>query len=126
MTSAGKSLVDAFHAELLVEVQELSANVEALKAQVPAITADIQASADGVRSSAKQTLTDFEAMGLALTNVLRRRVADEHAEAARVHAEISQHTERALQGLTRHLWLLIGLAGANVLLLAAILVGQHF
>ena len=125
MNAPGKSLIDAFHAELLVEVQQLSAGIADLKSQVPSITADIQGSAEGVKSAAKQTLTDFEAMGLALMNVMRRHVAEEREAAGRANAEAAKHTKSALEGFTKYLWLLLGVSAVNTLLLAAILISKH-
>ncbi|MDP9902418.1 hypothetical protein [Variovorax ginsengisoli] len=115
-----KTLLDALHAELLTDVQRLAAEVEELNLKLPAITADMRGSAGAVTAAADKTLSDFEAMGHALVKVIRQEVVVHRAESIKANDQAANATRGALGQFTKYFWLLIGLLGANSILLVGL------
>lgn len=124
MSAGAKALLDALHAELLVDVQRLAGEVHELQVQLPAITADIASSAEGVKVAARTAMTDFEAMGHGLMRAIRRQVDEERSASVTANAKSAQATKSALDQFTKYFWLLCGLTGMNTLLALAVLLGR--
>jgi hypothetical protein len=124
MSGGAKALIEAVHAELLIDIQHLADEVHKLQLQLPAITADINGSAEGVKVAAGKALADFEAMGHGLVQVVRRQVEEERVASAKANAEAARATKSALEQFTKYFWLLCGLTCVNTLLVAAILLSR--
>jgi len=114
--------LDALHTELLIEVQTLSINVEALKVDVPKLTAEILESAVNLQTTANKAKTDFEGMGHALIQVMKRNVEAEREASVLANSKAASATKTALVDFTKYFWLLAALSAVNVLLVAALLI----
>lgn len=121
-----RAILDALHAELLVDVQAATAEVAKLRTELPAILADIHGAAEALSGAAKTTTSDFEAMGHALVGVIRRHSVEEREAAALANLQSAKATKSALDQFTKNFWLLSGLTAVNALLLVTILALQAF
>ena len=119
--SRASAMLDALHAELLVDVQELARNVEALKKDVPKLAADVLVSAEAVKAAASKSVADFQAMGQALLNVMNKNTDSERGAAIEANKKSAGATKVALEGFTKYFWLIAAIGGANLLLLVALL-----
>jgi len=116
-----KALLDALHAELLVDVGELSSSMGNLKEQLPSMLAEVREAAQGVRDASKRTLDDFQAMGHGLMTAVREQVSIERKESVQAAERASKVTRDALSQFTKFLWLLSGLGAVNTVALIAVL-----
>ena len=119
--SGPKTWLDALHTELLTEVQTLSINVEALKVDLPKLTTDILESSVDLQTKATKAKTDFEGMGHALIQVMKRNVEAEREASVLANAKAAGATKTALADFTKYFWLLAALGIINTLLVAALL-----
>ncbi len=115
------ALLDALHAELLVDVGELTGSMNTLKEQLPAMLQDVRDAAQGVKDSSRETLEDFQAMGHGLMAAVRDQVAAERQVSVKAAEQSSQVMRESLAQFSKFLWLLSGLAGVNTVILIAVI-----
>lgn len=123
---APKTLMAAFHAELLEDVQRLAGEVHGLELKLPQITTDINASAVAMKVAAKTILDDYQAMGHALMNVMKHEVSAQRTASIKANDQAANATKTALGQFTKYFWLVIGILGVNTILLVALLVSLAF
>lgn len=116
-----KALLDALHAELLVDVGELAGSVDDLKKQLPSMLSEVREAAQGVKDASKRTLDDFQAMGHGLMTAVREQVAIERKTSVQAAEQASKVTRDALSQFSKFLWLLCGLGAVNTVALIAVL-----
>lgn len=116
-----KALLDALHAELLVDVGELAGSVDDLKKQLPSMLSEVRDAAQGVKDASKRTLDDFQAMGHGLMTAVREQVSIERKASVQAAEQASKVTRDALSQFSKFLWLLCGLGAVNTVALIAVL-----
>lgn len=123
-----KTLMDALHAALLTDVNEVQRAVEGLHAEVrnlktslPEIVSEISTEADQLKRTVKNTASEVEAMGKGLVGAVGRQLDVERQQSLKVHAETATLTKVTLDGFTKYFWLLMGLVGGNFVLMAILL-----
>ena len=65
--------IDAFHSQLLVDVQAIGDAVDQHVTALPLAYAEFDERARGISGAASKATTDFEAMGVALLNIIKTR-----------------------------------------------------
>ena len=113
--------IDAFHSQLLIDVQAIGDAVDRHVSALPLAYAEFDERARSIASAASKATTDFEAMGVALLNVIRTRTDRMRADSAATSAAVAKSTQSSLQVFTRYFWLLIGMSAFNFVALAACL-----
>lgn len=121
-TPRAQSVLDAFHAELLIGVVDLKTTVDELRVSLPEAKTELSAAADRVVAAGTKACSDFEAMGHGLMAAVRKEVSEERqASLAASHAN-ALATKRLLEDFAKFFWLLTGLNIFATLILVAVLV----
>lgn len=113
--------IDAFHSQLLIDVQEISDVIDKHSKALPAAYIEFDTKAENIASVAAKATKDFEAMGLALVGVIKSRTDAMRTETIATHLEVAKTTQKSLEQFTRYFWLVIGMTAFNFMLLVALL-----
>lgn len=110
--------IDAFHSQLLVDVQAIGDAVDQHVTALPLAYAEFDERARGISGAASKATTDFEAMGVALLNIIKTRTDRMRTDSVATSAQVAEKTKSSLEVFTRYFWLLIGMSAFNFIALA--------
>jgi hypothetical protein len=119
---AAREAVEALHAELLGEVQELTLHVDQLSKNLPQLLNGVKEDAEAVRSSLEGGVENFKGACLAMAEFIKARKAEVVEDLDKASARNATTLRRSMGGVRKALWAVALLSGVNFVLMAVTLI----
>jgi hypothetical protein len=109
--------LDALHAEMLGDLQEVVQLLGSLRSEVPQLMAEIKKGGDDAAAAVGSACTDFQAQAFALAEFIKKRKAEVLEDIEQSTIRNAATTSKALRTFRRQLWVNAALGALNLLLL---------
>jgi predicted RNA-binding Zn ribbon-like protein len=117
--NAPPSKLEALHAEMLGDLQQVHQLLGQLREDMPTLMAGLKTDADKASAEIRNAFLDFHGQGMALAEFIKARKTEVLRDIEHATVSNAAITKSALDGFTKYFWLL---AALGVFDLAALLV----
>jgi hypothetical protein len=108
-----RTRLEALHAEMLGDLQEVHLLLQALRSELPEVAAKLKGDAGEAASAVNQACVDFQAQAFALAEFIKLRKSEVLEDIQHSTARNATTTKRALSTFSNMLWALAALGLMN-------------
>jgi hypothetical protein len=120
--NAPPSKLEALHAEMLGDLQELYVLLGEFRGDLPKLLAGLKTDADTAAAQVTEAFSDFHGQAMALAEFIKARKIEVLGDIEHATVRNAALTKSAFDGVTKYFWLLGALGAFNLLAVVLLLV----